>query len=71
MIEFAQSEPPHLHTCAEWQTSGQCEPPCRCACGAVLVQGPSYDTDGRWVWRMADGRVAPFPHRGEPATFVG
>jgi hypothetical protein len=53
----------HRHECAAWQRSGRCSPPCRCACGAVLAPGPTYDRDGRWVWMKPDGTFDPFPDR--------
>lgn len=42
----------HHHACA---CAKDCESSCTCSCGAVLSMGPTYATDGRWMWKMLDG----------------
>lgn len=56
-------EDTHRHECAEWKQSGTCEIvwPCKCECGAQLAMGPTYKTDGRWMWKNPDGTMDPFP----------
>lgn len=51
----------HIHICNTEQCSEEGMGPCRCECGAVLVMGPTYSVDGRWVWQLTDGTFAPFP----------
>lgn len=52
----------HRHRCA---TPDACDAPCKCACGAVLEPGETYESDGLWVWRLPDGTTQPFPDYGD------